>query len=127
MTQMPDGLNSQRSGTVSMGYYTSFFLNLHGEQEEIKKFESDLYEESGRDTDIKELIETGTVYAKLYKLKDHINAVAPKHPGVLVVLERDGEESDDLWEARWKGNEFESQSAIIPPFENKNLAIPCDK
>ena len=110
-----------------MGYYTSFFLNLHGDQEEIKKFESDLYEESKRDTDIKELIETGTVYAKLYELEGYIDKVAPKHPGVLVILGGDGEESDDLWEARWKGNEFEKQCATIPPFENKNLAIPCDK
>lgn len=110
-----------------MGYYTNYFLTLHGDQEEIKKFESDLYEESEHDSDIKELIETGGIYAKLYELEGYIDKVAPKHPDVLVVLEGDGEESDDLWEARWKGEEFEKQSFIIPPFENKNLAIPCDK
>ena len=109
-----------------MGYYTSYVLTLVGEENKVKAFEQDLLDESadpdGTPNDcVQKLIYCGYINAKLCYLTAWINTVAPRHPDVLVILHGEGEESDDLWETRWKGNESETQSAIIPPFTNPNL------
>lgn len=114
-----------------MGYYTSYSLTMYGEKEKIEAAQQTLLEETkdsqGYDGDIKELIETGGVWAKCYDLEDQLTSVAEKHPDVLIILEGDGENSDDLWEARWKGTEYEKQEAKIPPFTNKNLLTESEK
>lgn len=110
-----------------MGYYTSYGLQCYGPEDKIKLFEEGLLSISENDSEVKELIENGCVYAKLYDLDKWISAIAPGHPEVLICLSGDGEDSDDLWEERWKGNECELQKSIIPPFKNNNLQIPNNK
>lgn len=114
-----------------MGYYTAYSLQLEGEPEEVEAFEKDLLEISKYNGEVNccvdELIDSGNCYAKLYDLEGWITDVAKKHPGVLVELFGDGESSDDLWEARWKGDEYERQYSIIPPFKNENLLTEKEK
>lgn len=108
-----------------MGYYTAYSLIEEGPPFSIQEFEEDLKEESvfgGEvDLDVTELVNTGSTYAKLYDLDKWISKVAKKHPDVLVILQGDGESSGDIWEKRWKGEDFEQQTYSLPPFTNKNL------
>lgn len=114
-----------------MGYYTSYSLQCYGPEDKIEAFEQELLESTKSDGEydheVNELIKWGCVYAKLYDIEKWIDGLAPKHPDILICLSGDGEESDDLWETRWKGTESECQKAIIPPFENNNLQIPNNK
>ena len=109
-----------------MSYYTSYGLTTYGDIQECQAFEQALleYTKDGYgnvNCEVEELVDTGGAYAKLYDLRDWITELAPKFPNVLIILSGDGEESDDLWEQRWKGEETEYQEAAIPPFKNKNL------
>lgn len=107
-----------------MGYYTTYSINLvpdKGYEEEEQQFADALIKESGNHHDVADLVNDGVVFAKLYELDSYISAVAVRFPHVLVCLSGDGESSDDLWEKRWKGNEWECQNAIIPPFTNASL------
>lgn len=106
-----------------MGYYTSYSLQCYGPEDKVKAFEEELLALSDNDPEVKELIEDGCVYAKLYELDKWIEVAALMFRDVLVCLSGDGEDSDDLWEQRWKGAESEFQKAVIPPFENENLKI----
>lgn len=115
-----------------MGYYTSYGLCVCGNEDRVHEFENELlevtrYADGQDDCEVKELVSTGGVYAKLYDIEDTISDLAPKYPDLLIILSGDGEESDDLWEARWKGSEYEKQAAEIPPFKNHNLWTDYEK
>ena len=115
-----------------MGYYTSYSISMHGDEEDIMGFTQDLLEisrnsDGSYDYDVRDLLTSGGVYAKLYEIDDWIGGVAAKYPNLLIILNGDGESSDDLWEERWKGTEHELQNAIIPPFKNQNLWTDDEK
>ena len=110
-----------------MGYYTSYSLEIIGDEVLAKKFEKDLLKESDDDFEVRELITTGGAWAKLYDLSDWIKHIAPKYPELLIVLSGDGEDSDDKWEERFRGSDFEHQDAEIPPFENPSLLTDYEK
>lgn len=125
------GLNILKSGS-NMGYYTDYTLTMVGEEQAVKHAENDLievsnYPDGSPDSEIKDLVNYGYVNAKLYEIQDYMKKVAEKNPDVLIILNGDGEESDDLWEERWKGSEHELQNATIPPFENPNLWTDTEK
>lgn len=121
---MTNGLMHLKSG--NMGYYTFYSIDFEGDENKVDAIKKDLIEQS-KDEDgdadcwLEELLDCGEVDAKLYDLEDWIDAVAPRHPDVLVVLQGDGEEKGDSWERRWKGTEFEAQYSAIPPFKNPKL------
>ena len=109
-----------------MGYYTYYGLTILGEDDKVESFKKDLLEQSEDstgvpDSDLSELLESEYVYAKLYDITDWIDEVAPKHPDILIMLSGDGEDSDDSWETRWRGNDSETQKMIMPPFTNPRL------
>lgn len=115
-----------------MGYYTSYGFTLVGDPEKCEKFEKDLSDagrdsEGEKDFEIEQLIDSGSVYAKLYDIENIISRVAKMNPDVLAILTGDGEASDDLWEARWKGDQYEVQSYVIPPFTNPALQTEDEK
>ena len=115
-----------------MGYYTSYALSMFGDCDKVEAAEQDLlnttaYEDGSLDSEVKELVETGGAYAKLYELPEYISEVAERNPDVLIILEGDGDEPGDLWEWRWKGTQEERQVSAIPPFENKNLWTENEK
>ena len=115
-----------------MGYYTSYYMRTYpdkGYDKEDDDFRSELLEIGIREgcvSDIKELLETDGVYAKLYDLTDRITEIAHKYPHLLICLQGDGEDNMDVWEQRWKGNDFEYNEAMVPPFDNPKLQIPKD-
>ncbi len=104
-----------------MGYYTSYTLNISGPDEDVISFKEEMMSKSADDGELSELFETGFVDAKLYDLTDWISVIAPHYPNLQIILQGSGETSDDFWEARYKGKDWEIQYATIPPFENKNL------
>ena len=115
-----------------MGYYTSYDIAFEGDLEQQKAFKEELlkrtaYSDGRNDSQVFELLDSGCVYAKLYELDDNITAIAPNYPDLLIMLTGDGEESGDVWEKRWKGNETELQEAVVPPFQNSNLFTEKEK
>lgn len=110
-----------------MGYYTTYSLYFHGKREDVDEFKRTLVKESGKDIDVKDLVEGIEVNAKLYDLPQWITSVSSKFPEVLVRLTGEGEDDFDRWEQRWKGNQTELQSAIIPPFRNEALKTEDEK
>ena len=115
-----------------MGYITDFKLELIGESDKVSEFKATLIKkvEEADDEyvdDVEVLLEYGTVYGKLYDLEDWIYYAAKENPDVLVILNGDGEGSDDVWELRIKGETSEKLYAQIPPFTNPELMVPTDK
>ena len=114
----------------NMGYYTAYGIHIvpdKGYEKEVDEFEKELLEYSDKDCEVEELVKTGGCYGKLYDINNWISELAPKYPHILICLGGDGEESDDLWEARWKGNDTETKNAVIPPFTNPNLLTEYEK
>ena len=115
-----------------MGYYTAYGISVdadHGFEHQEDEFHNELKsvaEKWNYGDEIDELFEYG-VYAKLYDLSDWISELAPKYPHLLIQLSGDGEESDDMWEERWKGVDHEIQKAVIPPFTNSNLLTEAER
>jgi hypothetical protein len=62
----------------------------------------------------------------MYDIEDDIAELAPKYPGLLIMLERGGEENEQ-WEIRWKGTDYEEVQATFPPFNNKSLWTKREK
>ena len=115
-----------------MGYYTAYGLSTYGPEESVKAFEKDLIdstkdEKGVADYDTVELVRDGGVYAKLYDIDTLITCVAARHPDVLVILSGDGEDSDDLWEQRWRGKQTDIHKASILPFTDPNLQTEYEK
>ena len=112
-----------------MGYYTCFTIEYDGEEADIKKVEEDfkaLYKEWNEGY-LDELIDTGSSERKWYEWEDDMRKVAKNNPNVLIILHGNGEESDDIWQARAKGDEYEFQSFCLPPFQNPNLFTEDEK
>ena len=118
-----------------MGYYTSYSLSIEadkGYELDEERFQGALleatkYADGHYDSEVKDLINTGGVWAKLYDIVDTITEIAVNFPHLLIMLSGDGEDSDDLWEQRWKGSEKEYQISTIPPFQNPNLKTEYEK
>lgn len=111
-----------------MGYYTSYSLDFYGDEKKIEKAKQDLIKIATWDNGevefgVEEVVETGFCEAKWYNHYDHLKVVAKLNPDILIILHGSGEEQDDIWEERYKGNEYECQQMTIPPFENPELQI----
>lgn len=74
-----------------------------------------------------ELVQKGYLEAKWYDFEDTFPAFAAKFPDVLFIVNGDGDDSDDLWEARFKGNEIERHYMSMPPFTNPVLLTESEK
>ena len=115
-----------------MGYYTSYSIDFEcepGFEQEEEDFKEALISEAEKynyGPEVKELYEFG-VYTKMYDIDVWISELAPNYPHLLIILSGDGEESNDLWEVRWKGKDREIQECIIPPFTNCNLFTKREK
>ena len=105
-----------------MGYYTWITLSTYGEDAKIKQMEADakVYE----DDLVSKFIEDQELEVKWAYFEDSLMKFMRRHPEVLFVVYGDGEESDDIWEARFKGEEFELHCLEMPPFTNPKLKIP---
>lgn len=112
-----------------MGYYQSFGLCVECEKEhpeDEKEFTDALLdlskdEKGNPDFEVRDLIQYGGIFAKLYDIENWISELAPKFPRLLIILSGRPEDGDSDWEHRWKGNDDEFQYAEVPPFKNKSL------
>ena len=109
-----------------MGYYTFFYLKWYEKKNIIGvpcgcKIIEDLNEISGYcfvkgknegEADSDEII-------KWYEYERDMRKLSKKHPRILFELTGEGEESKDLWKARFKNGESEIVKAIVtfPKFE----------
>jgi hypothetical protein len=107
----------------NMGYYTYFSLSYHGSQEDeeaLQNFEPG--DEFAFPEGIKELIDDSQdANWKWYGWEKDMKLLASKFPNILFILNGDGEESDDLWEFRIKGDVSEFHRMEIPPFTTPEL------
>ena len=116
-----------------MGYYTYFSLSMIGDEENIDKVtqaalslnlddDSLCYNEG-----IKELVTTGGIDAKWYSFEDDFIPFARKFPEVLFIVDGSGEETDDIWQWRIKGELDEYHRMKMPPFINSELLTDSEK
>lgn len=110
-----------------MGYYTDYSLSCIGDDEEIRAFCDDLVNEHPDEPELQQLVDGEVMNMKWYHLSDWIGKTAARHPDVLVILDGDGENSNDLWQERWKGDEHECHSMMMPPFTSPDLLTDDEK
>jgi len=111
-----------------MGYYTAYTISFKGDEKRIEALKKEILKTSGKltgysDAGVRELLENDCVFDKLYDLKAWIEEAAKEYPDVLVILTGDGDNTEDCWECRWKGEETEEIQVqfVWPEYKNKNL------
>lgn len=105
-----------------MGYYTHYYLELEGTEQDKEQFKLALIKRMPAEQDrIEYLFDNSSVTAKLYNLPEEISLITYRFPKLLVILSGNGEEPLDIWEMRWKGKTFEKTQAVLPPITNKRL------
>ncbi len=100
-----------------MSYLTTYSLALFGKEEKIQEFGDRLkacYPMCGGD--IQDLLDGLSMTGKFYDITDRISEIAEAFPDMLICLAGNGEEWDDMWEQRWKGEKTELHRMIMPPF-----------
>ena len=125
------GPSSRMIGS-SMGYYTYFTLQVVGNDRDENEFKKELSstavdEYNYPESSVEELVNYGSTEAKFYEIEEIISLIAEKYPNLLIILNGDGEESGDIWEARWKGDQYEKVEMSMPPFKNENLLMENEK
>lgn len=103
-----------------MGYYTYYTLSYYGPPEDEQALAD--FEPAGDEFDLepqrmKQLIaDNGDNDWKWYDWQKDMEKLAKKFPNILFLLHGDGEESDDIWEWRGKGDKYEFHAMEMPPF-----------
>ena len=97
-----------------MGYETAFNLNVHGAApEEEKKIYDEIAEAAGESAEAVEYGFTG----KWYDYGEDLAKIAAKHPDAIIEVSGQGEAPDDIWEARYRGDQVETiRYEGLPPF-----------
>lgn len=109
---------------IAMGYWTNYSVDVCGEQNAVAKTFQDIKKVN---PDLAELADQGYSYLKWYEWEEDMTKVAKMNPDVLIILTGDGEDNDDLWEARFKGDLMERQDWALPPFQTKELLLPNEQ
>lgn len=111
-----------------MGYRTNFNLTMHGEDKAVSAVYEyakthDLSWELSTILKLDSLDDT-----KWYEWKEEMRALAKRFPRVLFILTGVGEDHDDQWEYRVKGEkeELHQMDTIAPPF-NDEITIPGER
>ena len=119
------GLNFLKTGS-NMGYYTYFSLSYRGTPEDEEKLENYHVEEDNKEYSdpyyINGILDDGEDHDyKWYDWEKDMRVLASKFPNVLFILEGSGEDSDDQWEFRIKGDISEHHYMEMPPFTTPEL------
>lgn len=116
----------------NMGYYTYFSLDIKGDPEEVEKVQN--FHVPDNDTEFSDpfyingiLDETEDHDYKWYDWEKDMKKLARKFPNVLFILDGDGEESNDNWQFRIKGNICEHHYVELPPFTTPELLTEREK
>jgi len=114
---------------ISMGYYTYFSLSYHGtpeDEEALQNFQPG--KEFAFPEGIKELIdESQDTDWKWYGWEEDMKKLCKLFPNILFILDGDGEDSDDMWEWRGKGDIYEYHWFTLPPFTTPELMLDNEK
>lgn len=95
-----------------MGYSTYFTLNkIQGSDEDFNALVKDIEEKSGVD-----FSEENGQSARWYDYYEDMTALSKKYPDLVVQLDGDGEDSDDIWEARFHNGNVETVGFEMLPF-----------
>ena len=105
-----------------MGYITDFCLRIFGPDDKVRKAGEDIKALSP-DGWLDELVDDEYSALKWYNWQEDIDKVAKANPDVLIILDGDGEESDDLWQYRAKGDKTEYHAFALPPFTTPELLL----
>ena len=105
-----------------MGYITYFSLRMFGPDDKVEKAGEDIKALSS-DGSFDELVDYEYSELKWYDWQNDIDKVAKANPDVLIILDGDGEESDDLWQYRAKGDKTEYHAFMISPFTTPELLL----
>lgn len=104
----------------NMGYYTYFTLSYYGspeDEQDLQDFQPDQEDFNLPAELIKQLIaDNGDNYWKWYDWEKDMQTLAKKFPNITFVLHGDGEESQDIWEWRGKGDKYEFHCMEMPEF-----------
>lgn len=116
----------------NMGYYTYFSLDIKGDPKEVEKVQN--FHVPDNDTEFSDpfyingiLNETEDHDYKWYDWEKDMKKLARKFPNVLFILDGDGEEPDDSWQFRIKGNICEHHYVELPPFTTPELLTEKEK
>lgn len=129
---MRSGPSSPKSGN-NMGYLTYFSLQILGPQEDCDKMKADAAALDPKSEDfvsaecIRELVRDEFLEAKWYDFEQDFLKWAKRYPTLLMIVNGDGEDSDDIWQLRVKGDEYELNYITMPPFKNENLLTESEK
>ena len=111
-----------------MGYRTNFNLTMHGEDKAI-----DAVLAYAQTNELPYELKTIVVQESLddvkwYDCKEDLRSLAKRFPAVLFILTGVGEDPDDQWEYRVRGenDEFHQMDTIAPPFGD-DLLIPGER
>ena len=107
-----------------MGYYTYYTLSYEGpakDEQALRDFKPSEDEFSFPEGIVQLIKDNGDNDWKWYGWQDDMQKLAKKFPNILFVLDGDGEQSDDIWQWRGKGDETEFHAMEMPPFTNPNL------
>lgn len=98
-----------------MGYYTYFAITMIGSEEAEMQAENDA--QKSDNWCLKELVVTGGVEAKWYSFFEDFSTFAKQHPDILFIVDGHGEDSDDIWQHRFRGDIDERHDIEMPPFQ----------
>lgn len=122
---------SPKTGS-NMGYYTYFSLDIKGDPEEVEKVQN--FHVPDDDTEFSDpfyingiLDEARDHDYKWYDWEKDMKKLARKFPNVLFILDGDGEESNDNWQFRIKGDICEHHYVELPPFTTPELLTEKEK
>lgn len=110
-----------------MGYYTYYTLSYFGSKEDeqaVSDFEPNEDDFHVTSDGLKTLIaDNGDCSWKWYHWEEDMKKLCKIFPNILFILNGDGEESDDLWQWRGKGDQYEYHCVEMPPFTNPELKL----
>ena len=95
-----------------MGYQTYFSLRMEGPEDKIQEVLDSRFSNKR----IEWLVKKEEYEGSWYDFEKDFAIFAKDFPDVLFIVHGDGEESDDIWEQRFKGTKNERHYAEILPF-----------
>lgn len=114
-----------------MGYYTYYELQVIGDEEKVEQVKNFKPNEDGEFSSAycvsSILDDCAEHYMKWYDWEHDMRLLAKMFPDVLFILSGDGEETDDVWEFRIKGDVSEQHGLCIPPFAKPELLTEKEK
>lgn len=110
-----------------MSYITHYSIYLHGEADYKTIFE-EIEQQSDERLEILTNGSGACVYDTSWgNVLDDLSAVAQKHPEAIIEVYAEGEDRNDTWEARFKGDDVETVEYYFVRPEFRAIRLPKDE